>query len=101
MARHRKNRNQPVTAPAQPKSFKKVNENAAGIDCGSNEHYVAVPDDRDPKPVRRFGAFTTDLIALAVWLQACRVDTVAIESTGVYWIPLYEILEKYGIKVQV
>ncbi|MGH7081555.1 MAG: IS110 family transposase [Acetobacteraceae bacterium] len=101
MARHRKNRNQPIAAPAQPKSFQKVNENAAGIDCGSDEHYVAVPADRDPQPVRRFGAFTADLIALAVWLQACRVETVAIESTGVYWIPLYEILEAHGIRVQV
>ncbi len=101
MARHRKNRNEPVAAPAQPKGFRKVNPNAAGIDCGSDEHYVAVPDDRDPQPVRRFGAFTADLIALAAWLQACRVDTVAIESTGVYWIALYEILEARGIHVQV
>jgi transposase len=101
MARHRKNRNEPVAAPAQPKGFRKVNPNAAGIDCGSDEHYVAVPEDRDPQPVRRFGAFTADLIALAAWLQTCRVDTVAIESTGVYWIPLYEILEAHGIHVQV
>jgi transposase len=101
MARHPKNRNRPVAAPAQPKSFKKVNENAAGIDCGSEEHYVAVPADRDPQPVRCFGAFTADLIALAKWLLACRIDTVAIESTGVYWIPLYEILEEHGLKVRV
>jgi transposase len=101
MARHRKIRNEPVKAPAQPKSFRKVNPNAAGIDCGSDEHYVAVPEDRDPQPVRRFGAFTADLIALAAWLQTCRIDTVAIESTGVYWIPLYEILEAHGIHVQV
>jgi len=101
MARHRTNRNRPVAAPAQPKSFKKVNDNAAGIDCGSDAHYVAVPADRDPQPVRCFGAFTADLIALAKWLQACRVDTVAIESTGVYWIPLFEVLEERGIEVKV
>ena len=101
MARHRMNRNEPVKAPAQPKGFKKVNPNAAGIDCGSDEHYVAVPEDRDLQPVRRFGAFTADLLALAAWLKACRIDTVAIESTGVYWIVLFEILEAHGIKVQV
>jgi len=60
-----------------------------------------VPADRDPQPVRCFGAFTADLIALAKWLQACRVDTVAIESTGVYWIPLFEVLEERGIEVKV
>jgi transposase len=101
MARHCKHRNEPVTAPAQQKSFRKVNLNAAGIDCGSDEHYVAVPEDRDPHPVRRVGAFTADLMELATWLRACRIDTVAIESTGVYWIPLYEVLETHGIHVQV
>jgi hypothetical protein len=101
MVRQRKNRNEPVAAPAQPKGFKKVNPNAAGIDCGANSHYVAVPEGSDPQPIRRFGAFTADLIALATWLQACRVTTVAIESTGVYWIPLYEILETHGIEVKI
>src|SRR5882724_1949951 len=101
MPRHQKDRNRPVTAPQQPKSFSRVNESAAGIDCGSDSHYVAVPEDRDPEPVRRFGAFTADLIALAEWLKACRITTVAIESTGVYWIPLYEVLERYGIEVKV
>jgi transposase len=101
MARRHKNRNYPVPAPQQPKSLTKVNENAAGIDCGSDAHFVAVPEDRDPQPVRRFGAFTADLIALAEWLKACRINTVAIESTGVYWIPLYELLETHGIEVKV
>ncbi len=101
MPRHQKDRNHPVRAPQQPKSFSRVNENAAGIDCGSDSHYVAVPEDRDPEPVRRFGAFTADLIALAEWLKACRITTVAIESTGVYWIPLYEVLERHGIEVKV
>ena len=101
MARHRKHRNEPVKAPAQQRGFKNVNPNAAGIDCGSDLHYVAVPEDRDPQPVRRFGAFTADLVALAAWLKACGVTTVAIESTGVYWIPLFEILEARGIEVKV
>ena len=65
-----------------------INPNAAGIDVGASEHYVAVPQDRDEQPVRRFGAFTEDLHALAQWLLQCGVTTVAMESTGVYWIPL-------------
>src|SRR5687768_5424880 len=63
-----------------------------GSNCGSEAHYVAVPPDRDAAPVRSFKTFTTDLHRLADWLTACRVTTVAMESTGVYWIPLYEIL---------
>lgn len=61
-----------------------VHPNAAGIDVGAAEHYVAVPAGRDAQPVRRFGACTEDLIALARWLKQCGVDTVALESTGVY-----------------
>jgi len=77
-----------------------INPNAAGIDVGASEHYVAVPPDRDEQPVRRFGAFTEDLHALAQWLLRCGVKTVAMESTGVYWIPLYQILESQGLKVK-
>src|SRR5258708_34864090 len=77
-----------------------LNPNAAGIDVGASEHYVAVPADRDEDPVRRFGAFTEDLHALAQWLLQCGVQTVAMESTGVYWIPLYQILEDYGLVVK-
>lgn len=77
-----------------------LNPNAAGIDVGASEHYVAVPADRDEQPVRRFGAFTEDLHALAQWLVQCGVTTVAMESTGVYWIPLYQILEDYGLAVK-
>jgi transposase len=73
--------------------------NAAGIDIGSASHYVAVPPDRDDEPVREFQSFTADLVAIADWLTACRVDIVAMESTGVYWIPLYELLESRGFKV--
>jgi len=77
-----------------------LNPNAAGIDVGASEHYVAVPPDREVESVRRFGAFTEDLHALARWLKQCGVQTVAMESTGVYWIPLYQILEDYGFKVK-
>lgn len=77
-----------------------LNANAAGIDVGASEHYVAVPPDRDAETVRRFGAFTEDLHALARWLLQCKVQTVAMESTGVYWIPLYQILEAYGFTVK-
>lgn len=73
--------------------------NAAGIDIGSASHFVAVPPDRDDEPVREFPSFTADLGAIADWLRACNVDVVAMESTGVYWIPLYELLESRGFKV--
>jgi hypothetical protein len=72
---------------------------AAGIDIGAQEIYVAVPPDRDPQATRMFTSFTCDLQALADWLQACRIRTVAMESTGVYWIPLYQILEQRGFEV--
>src|SRR6266545_8026616 len=71
--------------------------NAAGMDIGTEEIVVAVPPDRDEQPVRAFATFTPDLHALVAWLVACRIDTVAMESTGVYWIPIYELLEQHGI----
>jgi transposase len=72
---------------------------AGGIDVGSREMYVAVPPDRDQEPVQVFLTFTEDLERLADWLVACRITTVAMESTGVYWIPVYQILESHGIRV--
>jgi transposase len=72
--------------------------NAAGIDIGAREVFVAVPPDRDEHPVRVFSTFTEDLEKLAQWLVSCGITTVAMESTGVYWIPLYDIVEKYGVK---
>jgi transposase len=72
---------------------------AAGIDVGNSTHYVAVRPDRDPDSVRRFDCFTADLHQLADWLQHCGVTTVALQSTGVYWIPIYEILEARGFEV--
>jgi hypothetical protein len=76
-----------------------VHPNAAGIDIGSREIWVAVPPDRAGETVRCFGTFTPDLHALADWPVECQIDTVAMESTGVYWIPLFELLEAGGIRV--
>jgi hypothetical protein len=76
-----------------------VHPRAAGIDVGNASHYVAVPPGRDAEPVREFGCFTEDLQRLAKWLKSCGIDTVAMQSTGVYWIPLYDILEEYGFAV--
>lgn len=76
-----------------------MHPNAAGVDIGSREHFVAVPADRTEQPVRRFGCYTRDLEAMADWLKECGVDTVAMESTGVYWIPAFELLEDRGFKV--
>ena len=76
-----------------------LHPHAAGIDLGAREIYVAVPPGSDPRPVRAFPTFTEDLHALRDWLQQCGVTTVAMESTGVYWIPLFQILEASGIEV--
>jgi len=76
-----------------------VHPQAAGIDVGNSAHYVAVRPDCDPEPVRRFECFTADLHRLADWLQSHNVKTVALQSTGVYWIPLYDILEERGFEV--
>ena len=78
-----------------------INPNAAGVDVGAKMHVVAVPCDRDPQPVRTFGAFTPDLHEMAAWLKRCGIQTVALESTGIYWISLYEVLEQYGFEVRV
>jgi transposase len=80
--------------------LEQLNLNAAGIDVGSESHWVAVPSDRDEQPVQEFGAFTVDLYALAEWLRQCQIDTVVMESTGVYWIPLFEVLEERGFDVK-
>ncbi len=93
----------PVPKPAKPvaevDALTIINANAAGIDIGLDEMWVSVRADRDPEPVRPFGMNTPDLLAVAEWLKVCGVETVAMESTGVYWIPLYEILEARGFNV--
>jgi transposase len=76
-----------------------IRPDTAGIDIGATELYVAVGPDRDPEPIRTFTTFTHDLEALAAWLKACGVKSVAMESTGVYWIPLYQVLERHGFEV--
>jgi transposase len=73
--------------------------NAAGVDIGAREIFVAVPPDRDPTPVRSYATFTEDLHRLADWLKSCGIETVSMESTGVYWIPLFQILEARGFEV--
>jgi transposase len=87
----------PTAAPAETLAM--VHPNAAGLDIGRDEIWVSVPADRAAQPVRRFGTFTPDLEALADWLQACQIDTVAMESTGIYWIPVYDLLEARGFQV--
>jgi len=77
-----------------------INPDAAGIDIGHREHWCAVPADRDEKPVRCFGTFTEDLERMADWLKDCGIKTIAMESTGVYWIPAFQILERRGFEVR-
>ena len=93
MARNGKKKTQ------KQKSLPYIEPDAAGIDIGATEIYVAVPEERDIRPVRKFATFTEDLHRLADWLMACSIKTVAMESTGVYWIALFQILESRGLEV--
>jgi transposase len=83
-----------------PKHLQHINQHAAGIDIGSRSHFVAVPEGSDEQSVREFSTFTGDLERLAEWLISCGVTTVAMESTGVYWIPVFEILESHSLEVK-
>ncbi len=76
-----------------------VNTNAAGIDIASTEYQVCVPEDRDTEPNRRFEAYTCDLHAIATWLRQCKIETVAMEATGIYWVQLFMVLQEYGFDV--
>ncbi len=98
--RSQKSKFQKFNVQSLPKHLRHINLNAAGIDIGAERHMVAVPEGRDEVSVREFGTFTADLHALADWLQRCGVTTVAMESTGVYWIPLFELLERRGFEVK-
>lgn len=80
-------------------SLEVVHPAAAGIDIGNESHYAAVPPNVDSEPVRRFGCTTAELRALADWLKQCRIRTIAMQSTGVYWIAVYDILEEAGFEV--
>ena len=79
--------------------LKVVNPDCAGIDIGKGRHFVAVEPERCSEPVRSFGGFTRGLEAMTVWLLWCGVKKVAMESTSVYWIPVYEVLERAGFEV--
>jgi transposase len=88
----------PARKPVRQRTTE-IRRDAAGIDIGARRIHVAVDPGRDPRPVREFHTFTQDLYALADWLDVCGVRTVAMESTGVFWIPLFQILEARGLEV--
>src|ERR1700756_500958 len=80
-------------------SLEVIHPDAAGIAIGNESHYVAVPPSRDSQPVQRFGCTTAELNEMAAWLKQCGIRTVAMQSTGVYWIAVYDILEATGLEV--
>ena len=92
-------RSLPVPVPISAAALHVINPDAAGIDVHCDMHMVCVPADRDANPVRQFGANTADLQEIVAWLKQCRIKTVALESTGVYWIALFELLEAEGFEV--
>jgi len=94
--KRKKNQDRPVP---QLDILEQINLNAAGLDIGAAEIWACVPEGREETNVRVFETFTVDLYALADWLEACGIETVAMESTGIYWIPIYEILEDRGFEV--
>ena len=96
--RSTKRRRLPKPGSAGP-AFPLINPNAAGIDLGSRSHFVAVPGDRTPQAVRQFGCYTAQLQEMAEWLKSCGIETIAMEATGVYWVPVLEILESHGFEV--
>ena len=96
-SRNRKNKKTKITIDS---SLPMVNPDAAGIDIGHREHWCAVPANRCSNPVQPFGTFTEDLEKLANWLKSCGIKTVAMESTGVYWIAAFQILERRGFEVR-
>jgi transposase len=98
MSQPRRPRRPPTTT--QPDSLPALFPHSAGIDLGATSHFVSVPEGRDPQPVREFNCFTPDLRALAAWLHECDIEQVVMESTGVYWVPLYRILEDQGFDVK-
>ncbi len=91
----------PSPTPAATEALPVVHRHAAGLDIGSAEIWACVPADCDAEPVRKFGTFTPDLHDLVDWLAACHIETVAMESTGIYWIPIFELLEERGFEAQV
>lgn len=84
----------------QPSSIRVVNPDAAGIDIGATSHFVAVPEGRDKETVKEFQCFTSDINELIKWLKKCSIKTIAMESTGSYWIPVFEMLDQAGFEVK-
>ena len=95
----RKHKSKRSGQTGRPETIPILNPNAAGMDIGAEEIYVAVPADRNVQPVQCFGTFTSELGRLSDWLKQCRIETVAMEATGVYWIPVYQLLETAGFEV--
>ena len=87
------------TMQSEEISLEVVHPEAAGIDIGNDVHYASVPPSRDSEPVRHFGCTTAELKAMADWLKQCGIRTVAMQSTGVYWIAVFDILEEAGLEV--
>jgi len=83
----------------KPTAISVVNPNAAGIDIGGSSHFVAVPEDRDSQCVQEFDCFTRDIHKMATWLKKCQINTIVMESTGSFWIPVFEILDRAGFEV--
>jgi len=90
-----------MTRKSKKQRLEIIHPRCAGIDIGSREHWVAVDPSQDDEPVRSFSTFSDDLYALADWLESMNVEMVAMEATGVYWIPLYEILDERGLEVRI
>jgi transposase len=88
------------TKPQENNSLPTLFPNTAGIDIGSKSHFVAVPSDRDPNPVREFSTFTSSLHEMVNWLKKCEIKTIIMESTGVFWVPTFELLESSGFEVK-
>ena len=97
--KHNHGRRPAQTRRTSPSVLERLQVDVAGIDCGAVEHVLAVPPDRDPAPVQAFQTFTADLQRLADWLVACGITSVAMEATGVYWTPVYDILKARGLEV--
>ena len=99
--RNTKSSNHQIGSSGKRPGKRQTHPDAAGIDIGSEVHYVSVAEDRDQKPVRTFGCLTPDLHDMAQWLVSCGIKTVAMESTGVYWIPVAQVLDQYNLEVKI
>ena len=99
MQKQKRNKSGITASKHEQESLGVIKQNTSGIDIGATSHWVSVPPERDAQAVREFGCYTPNLEAMAVWLKQCQIETVAMESTGVYWIPVFQILEAHGFEV--